>query len=159
MRKFHAALVGAVMTVTASTMLTGLAEAAPAAPLGPNCDREYHKYKGDGYLRIYDGVDCTEYLDRAATDDFNWGDSAAPVESHANDRATSLLNTGTYAGGIHNIQFWEHKGRVGGTGCLAWEELYISDLRDDDFAGVSTANANQAISSHHWRSSCTNPWT
>ncbi|WP_407564697.1 hypothetical protein [Streptomyces sp. 184] len=161
MRKIHAALAGAVMTVTASTMFAGSAEAGPVAPAASDCASLWQQYAEDGYLRIYDGVDCTQYLDAAAGNDNNWNDNVGPIESHANDRATSLLNTGTYSGGISNIQFWQDANRRGNTGCLARADRYVRDLYNEDLLtpdGEMIRRADNRITSHHWRSSCTNRW-
>ncbi|MCQ4205731.1 hypothetical protein [Streptomyces longispororuber] len=136
---------------------------AQAAPAGANCDRLYQQYAangGDGYIRAYDGVDCTQQIGAAQGDDDNWNDASGPFRSPSNDKATSLLNTGTYSGGVNNVQFWENAGPTGHTGCLRRGELYADDLRDNVLAfGASKINANNKISSHRWSSGCTNPLT
>ncbi|MFE7031832.1 hypothetical protein ACFU9Y_16085 [Streptomyces sp. NPDC057621] len=166
MHKIRAALVAASVTAAAGTLLVGPAQAAPDGVAGPNCDRLYRLYTnnpqgGDGYVRAYDAVDCNEQIGAAQGNDDNWNDTAGPFRSPSNDKATSLLNTGTYSGGVNNVQFWENKDAGGHTGCLRRGELYVDDLRDNTLAedDGSKINANNKISSHSWSSGCSNPLT
>ncbi|MFD0310210.1 hypothetical protein [Streptomyces sp. NPDC127119] len=160
MRKIRTALAVAVVTVAAGTLLTGPAQAAPDRVAGPNCASLYRSYQGDGYVRAYDAVDCYEQLGAAQGDDGNWNDASGPFRKPANDKATSLLNTGTYAGGVNNVMFYADASHEGVRGCLAWSELYVDDLRDNVLKlGSTSTNANNVISSHLWTSGCTNPLT
>ncbi|NUP19614.1 MAG: hypothetical protein HOZ81_26735 [Streptomyces sp.] len=160
MHKIRVLLAAATVSAAAGALLAGPAQAAQDGVTGTHCDSLYRSYSGDGYVRAYDAVDCYEQLGAAQGDDINWNDVSGPFRSPSNDKATSLLNTGTYAGGVNNVQFWENAGPGGHTGCLRWGELYVDDLRDNALvSGSSVINANNKISAHRWSSGCTNPLT
>lgn len=161
MRKIRAALAVAFVTAAVGTVLAGPAQAAPDSIAGANCNRLYGIYQDDGYFRAYDAVDCAEQLGAARGDDANWNDGSGPFRSPSNDRATSLLNTGTYSGGINNVMVYSDAGPNGYMGCLAWRELYVDDLRDNTLFNANGLgiNANNKISSHHWSSWCINALT
>lgn len=158
MRRIRAFLMVAAVTAAAGTMFAGSAQAAPERVTGANCDALYRTHKDDGYFRAFDAVDCRELLGAASGNDSNWADGTGPFTGSDNDKATSVLNTGTYAGGVNNVLLYQGaQGGSNGVGCLAHGELYVDDLRDNTFTGG--ANANNKISRHVWSSSCTNPWT
>ncbi|MFC4496622.1 hypothetical protein ACFPA8_21055 [Streptomyces ovatisporus] len=158
MRTIRAVLMTAAVTLAASTFFAGTAQAAPERVTGANCDSQYRAHKDDGYFRAYDAVDCREELGAAQGDDPNWADGSGAFRGSDNDKATSVLNTGTYSGGINNVLLYQGaQGGSNGVGCLSHGELYVDDLRDNTFTGG--ANANNKISRHSWSSSCTNPWT
>ncbi|MDG9703862.1 hypothetical protein [Streptomyces sp. DH37] len=159
MRHFRAVLTAAAITLTTGTMLAAPAQAAPDKVAASNCAYLWNLKAWDGYVTAYDSTDCSQRLGEAKGDDSNWNDAAGPFRSPANDKATSLLNTGSEAGGINNVQFFENAGYDGGTGCVAWGEHYVDDLRDNRFRGNGDAIANNRISSHRWSTGCTNPWT
>ncbi|GAA2069287.1 hypothetical protein GCM10009801_18690 [Streptomyces albiaxialis] len=88
--------------------------------------------------------------------------AAAGALLTANDRATSLLNTGTYAGGVNNVLVTQGANLKGLVGCVARGELYVDDLRNDKLRlGIFSTPANNKISAHTWvpRSGCLNPLT
>jgi hypothetical protein len=158
MRKIRAALATAAIATAAAALLAGPAEAAVP---GDNCDSLYRQYRDDGYFRAYDAVDCAEPLGRSQGNDQNWNDSSGDFRSPSNDKATSLLNTGTYAGGINTVTVFSDAGYQGYHGCVTRDELYVDDLRDNN---LYTANgigvpANNKISSHEWTSYCVNRLT
>lgn len=116
MRKIRTALAVAAVTVTAGTLLTSPAQAAPDRVAGPNCASLYRSHQNDGYVRAYDAVDCYEQLGAAQGDDGNWNDAAGPFRKLTNDKATSLLNTGTYSKRRqqrHVLRGREPRGRAG----------------------------------------------
>ena len=158
MHRIRATLATAAVTVAASGLLAAPAQAARDDALGANCDRLYRAYKDDGYFRAYDAVDCAEQLGAARGDDANWNDGSGPFRSPSNDRATSLLNTGTYAGGVNNVMVYSDAGPNGYMGCLKWGELYVDDLRDNTLFNANglALSANNRISGHHWSSWCIN---
>ncbi|MDL5199316.1 hypothetical protein [Streptomyces sp. ALI-76-A] len=157
MHRIRAALAAAGLAVALGTALPATAEAVPAGAQGPNCDAQYNAHREDGNMRAYLLTDCSNLLGTASGNDANWGDSSGPFTGADNNFAWSILNTGTYSGGVNNVQFYDGVGSTGGTGCLARGELYVDDLRDNVFHnGVRASNA---ISSHRWSSGCTNRWT
>ncbi|MGW3292171.1 hypothetical protein ACWDR3_46945 [Streptomyces sp. NPDC001002] len=157
MRKLHAALTAAAMAVVLGTALPSTAQAAPSGAQGPNCDAQYNAHREDGNMRAYLLTDCYTLLGTASGNDANWGDGSGSFTGADDNFAWSILNTGTYSGGVNNVQFYDYTNYGGGTGCLARGELYVDDLRDNTFGnGVRASNA---ISSHRWSSGCTNRWT
>ncbi|WP_413755109.1 hypothetical protein [Streptomyces sp. MMBL 11-3] len=159
MRIFHVALAAAV-TAAAGTLLVTPAQATSDSTAATTCSAEYNAHVGDGYVRAYDSTNCNTQIGAAAGDDANWNDVSGPFRSPSNDKATSLLNTGTYAGGVNNVQFWSNSGYGGYTGCLRWGELYVDTLLDNVLVASSgSINANNQISSHAWSSGCSNPLT
>ncbi|MGI5451660.1 hypothetical protein ACQEWB_00425 [Streptomyces sp. CA-249302] len=128
--------------------------------MATTCRAEYNAHVNDGYIRVYDSTNCNDQIGAAQGDDRNWNDVSGPFRSPSNDKATSLLNTGTYSGGVNNVQFWSDANKTGYTGCLRWGELYVDTLLDNNLVcGSSTINADNKISSHVWSSGCTNPLT
>lgn len=153
-------LATAMVTAAAGTLLAAPAHATPGNLAATTCRAEYNAHMGDGHMRAYDLANCNTQIGAAAADDPNWNDVSGPFRSPSNDRATSLLNTGTYSGGVNNVQFWSDAQQGGYTGCLRWGELYVDTLFDNNLTlGSSTTNANNRISSHAWSSGCTNPLT
>ena len=158
MRRIRAALAAAAVTVAASGLLAGPPRRPRTTPGDPTATACTGAYKDDGYFRAYDAVDCYELLGADQGNDLNWADGAGAFRGSDNDKATSLLNTGTYAGGINNLQIYEAAdGGVGGVGCLSRGELYVDDLRDNTFSNDHPAN--NKVSRHIWSGVCTNPWS
>ncbi|MGH3313603.1 MAG: hypothetical protein ACRDP3_23965 [Streptomyces sp.] len=157
MRKMRAVLMAAAVTATASTLFAGSAQAAPERVTGPNCDRLYQLYAGDGYFRAYTDSDCRGELGEDRGNDSNWADGSGAFRGSDNDKASSVLNTGV-AGSVDNVLLYQGAlGGSNGVGCLSHGELYVDNLTRNFFTGG--ANANDKISRHAWSSSCTNPWT
>jgi hypothetical protein len=166
MRKRHAALAASALTTALGSALllgAGSAQAAPAAPaapasaLSPACDSVYLNHKGDGNVRAYFWANCDVLLGAAQGDDSDWGNAAGPFQGSDNNNARSLVNTGTFSGGVNDVQFYKNTGTTGPTGCLDWNELYVDNLSDNHFNDGTAAQ--DAISSHKWVSGCTWPWT
>jgi hypothetical protein len=158
MRKIRAALVIASVATAMGALLAGPAQAAVP---GENCDRLYGLYQNDGYFRAYDAIDCDELLGASQGNDSNWNDNSGNFRSPSNDKATSLLNTGTYAGGVNTVTVFSDAGYEGFHGCVTRAELYVDDLRDNNLYtanGVPTP-ANNKVSSHEWTSYCVNRLT
>ncbi|MBV1939197.1 hypothetical protein [Streptomyces sp. BV286] len=157
MRKIRAALAAVGLAVALGTALPATAQADSAGAQGPNCDAQYNAHREDGNMRAYLLTDCSNLLGTASGNDANWGDNSGPFTAADDNFAWSVLNTGTYSGGVNNVQFYDLANSGGGTGCLARGELYVDDLRDNTFSnGVRASNA---ISSHRWTSGCSNRWT
>ncbi|MDQ1029642.1 hypothetical protein QF035_007224 [Streptomyces umbrinus] len=157
MRKIRAVLAAAGLAVALGTALPATAEADTTGAQGPTCDAEYRAHREDGNMRAYLLDDCMILLGTASGNDAHWGDTTGPFTGADDNFAWSVLNTGTYSGGVNNVQFYNGTNYSGGTGCLARGELYVDDLRDNTFSDGS--RASNAISSHRWSSGCTNRWT
>ncbi|MFD9906253.1 hypothetical protein [Streptomyces sp. NPDC059063] len=155
MHRIRVALVAAAMTLTAGTLLTGPAQAAPDDVRGPNCDALWRAHQNDGNVWAYRDLDCHVELGHTPGNDFNWADGSGALTGSDNDAATSLLNTGQ--AGVSSVQFYEHAGPAGGTGCVSRGELYVDNLTDNVFN--NGVGANDTISAHRWSSGCVNPWT
>ncbi|MFE7587514.1 hypothetical protein ACFU5Y_38815 [Streptomyces gardneri] len=126
------------------------AQAATAGTAGAQatCSSVWTSHRGDGNVWAFSGSNCSgDELGHTPSWDSNWSNSAGPFTGDDNDRATSLVNTGTQ-GGRDTVAFYLGSGYEGGHGCVTFGEKYVTDLSDDTFTtGVA---ANNAISSHQW---------
>ncbi|MGV9313647.1 hypothetical protein ACWDR0_15880 [Streptomyces sp. NPDC003691] len=161
MRTIHTALAAAAGLALALGTGLSTAQAAPAAAAqaqGPGCNSAYSTHQGDGNVRAYYLDDCNTLLGAASGNDSNWSDASGAFQGSDNDNARSVLNTGTYSGGVNDVQFYLHSGYTGGTGCLDWNELYVDGLSRNTFNDAARTNAADSISSHRWVNGCTNAW-
>ncbi|WP_306328549.1 peptidase inhibitor family I36 protein [Streptomyces venezuelae] len=112
------------------------------------CADFWRAHQGDGNVWAFSGSDCSgDELGHSPTHDSNWGNSTGQFAGDANDRATSLVNTGTQ-GGRDTVAFYRDANYVGGHGCVTWDEKYVDNLNDDTF--TTGTPANNEISSHQW---------
>ncbi|WP_328942997.1 hypothetical protein OG259_16640 [Streptomyces sp. NBC_00250] len=141
---FGLAALGLALPGTAAQAASEGATGAPAA----GCDGVWRAHQGDGNMWAFSGSDCSgTELGRSPSWDSNWSNSSGPFQGDDNDRATSLVNTGTQ-GGRDTVAFYLGSGYEGGHGCVTFGEKYVDNLDDDTFTtGVA---ANNAISSHQW---------
>ncbi|MEW2574437.1 hypothetical protein [Streptomyces sp. NPDC047070] len=161
MHKIRMALATAATAATACTLLAGPAQAASDTVQVTHCNAWYQDHKEDGFFRAFDAVDCYELLGEASGNDANWADGSGTFRGSDNDAATSLLNTGTYAGGINNVMVFSDAGPNGYMGCMSRGEIFVDDLRDNTLFNANglAMNANNKISGHEWTSWCYNALT
>jgi hypothetical protein len=129
------------------------------------CDGTRDANRDDGYFRAYDAIHCQPDVDGQSLgmtqgDDANWGNSLGAFRGPDSNKATSLINTGTYSNGWNVVKVYSGTGYSGGHLCLGRND-YIDNLATDrngnrqTMSNGSTA-ANNTISSHQWvtSSSC-----
>ncbi|MET9831234.1 hypothetical protein ABZ078_18475 [Streptomyces sp. NPDC006385] len=144
-------------TVAAFTTLglavLGLTATATSAHAGAVCDS---KWPGrDGMVRAWQLADCSgTYLGGTESYDSDWGNSSGPFQGTDENRATSVMNSGTYGGNdvvaFYRLTGYQHKE---GYGCLKPGELYVDDLSRNKFTAASNGtryNMDNRISSHQW---------
>ncbi|MFC9390142.1 hypothetical protein [Streptomyces venezuelae] len=128
----------------------GTAQAATEGATGAlaGCADVWRAHQGDGNMWAFSGSDCSgTELGHSPSWDSDWSNSSGPFRGDDNDRATSLVNTGTQ-GGRDTVAFYLSSGYEGGHGCVTFGEKYVTNLNDDTF--TSGVAANNAISSHQW---------
>ncbi|MFJ3339125.1 hypothetical protein [Streptomyces sp. NPDC086766] len=153
MRKNRAVLAAVGLAAVLGALApAATAQAAPSSTLSTACDNAYNSHKGDGYVRAYYWANCDTLLGAASGDDSNWSDTSGPFQGTDNDNARSVVNTGTYSGGVNDVLFYRDAGYTGGYGCLDWNELYVDDLSRNTFTSGTSAQDN--ISSHKWVNGC-----
>lgn len=156
------AAVVASLTVLAIAIPAAPAQAAPIGVQVAFCDNKYFQHQGDGKVRAWSHIWCGDPaingnptpLGADIDNDSNWGDSSGSFQGADNNAAGSVLNTGTYSGGLNVVKFYDGISYSGGHSCLDWNELYADDLTDDSWNSGGTVNND--ISSHKWvfASSC-----
>ncbi|MET7378425.1 hypothetical protein ABZT08_06300 [Streptomyces sp. NPDC005526] len=123
---------------------SGTAQASTA------CDNAWHSMPA-GYMRAYENVGCGgTMLGQTAGDDSDWGNSQGAFQGSDTNRASSVLNAGTYDTSYTAVEFLNGTGTDWGGGytCLKRSEYYADNLTDNYF--TSGYNVNDAISSHRW---------
>ncbi|MCX4982945.1 peptidase inhibitor family I36 protein [Streptomyces sp. NBC_00572] len=116
--------------------------------MGAGCDSIWRAHQGDGNMWAFSGSDCTgDELGHTPGEDADWSNSSGEFTGNDNDRATSLVNTGT-EGGRDAVAFYRDARYVGGHGCVSWGEKYVDNLNNDTF--TTETPANNEISSHQW---------
>ena len=152
MRKMSLAIVAGVAAIAASVPAVP-AQAQPNTVQQTACDTIWINNQNDGNMRAWDGLFCTgTLLGVTPGSDSNWANTTGPFRTTDNDRASSVMNTGTVSGGLNAVRFYLHAagdpGGRGGITCLQRTELYADDLRDNTFTDGIVVNNN--ISRHDW---------
>lgn len=140
------------------------ATSAQASVQGAGCNA---KWPGrDGYVRAWADPDCQGTLLGATTgNDADWSDNIGPFTNGDQNKASSVMNSGTI-GGKDVVAFYMYPGQsdVGGYTCLAPGEKYADNLRDNVFQkrnGTTVGPVDDNIMSHVWvtASACaSNSW-
>ncbi|NRQ36272.1 hypothetical protein HII36_31220 [Nonomuraea sp. NN258] len=143
------------------TLVTvGLTVPTATVQADTRCNQEWNAVPGDhrdGRVRIWRDAYCTNRLDDALGDDYDWGDGGGEI-TNATNTVSSVMNNGDI-GGYDVVAFYDYTGydwRYGYT-CLKPGQFYADNLADDKFrartagSNAGTAySANDAISSHKW---------
>ncbi|MFE2016890.1 hypothetical protein ACFW9O_02420 [Streptomyces sp. NPDC059499] len=137
----------AVLTTVAVASLGALVPATSAQ--AANCS-DAMAGALSGYMYAYDSTNCNGHLGHASGDDSDWGDSALSFQGSDTNKASSILNNGNNS----EVAFYNWANRGGGHICLSRSEGWASNLSDDSY--TTLLSANNSISSHAWSaaSSC-----
>lgn len=152
---FGVAALGLTLPGTAQAAPSGGTTATDATVAATNyCPGKRDDWKDDGNFRAYDAIYCdsTGFLGIASGNDQNWGDSSGDFQGTDTNRATSLINTGTYSSGWNIVKFYDATNTSGAHLCLGRND-YIDNLYYDrngnrQTYSSGTASASNSISSH-----------
>ncbi|GAA2612726.1 hypothetical protein [Streptomyces sp. LARHCF252] len=142
MSKIRIAVATAGLAVIGAMVPIGSAQAAAF------CDTVYNANKDDGNVRAYADNNCSNYMGKTTGDDSDWGNSAGGFQGSDSERASSVMNTGTYSGGVNIVKFYALKDYRGGHSCLSRGEKYVDALSRNDFS--TGTSVNDRIRSHEW---------
>lgn len=161
MRKFASA---AAVIGLAALGLAVPATSAQASVQGAYCNA---KWPGrDGNVRAWADPDCQgTLLGVTQGNDPDWSDNLGPFTSGDENKASSVMNSGTI-GGKDVVAFYYKRGQsdVDGYTCLAPGEKYADNLQDNRFQkrdGTTVGPVDDNIMSHVWvtASACaSNSW-
>ncbi|MFI7452518.1 hypothetical protein ACIBQX_33840 [Nonomuraea sp. NPDC049714] len=153
MRRIRTALAAIGLAAVGVTVPLGV----PSAQADTRCNQEWDAFGRDGKVRIYKDPYCTNQLDWAVGDDWDWGDGTGEI-TNATNTVSSVMNNGTL-GGVDVVAFYDYTGydwRYGYT-CLKPGEYYADYLADNRFSARTAGEhagkkflVNDAISSHKW---------
>lgn len=145
----------AVPLATASTATAGGVEAR-----ANKCSTEDRKYHNSGYAVAYRSTGCNGYLGKDKGNDRDWGDATGAFRGKTGpwrdtNNAESVINGGTYGGGVNVVAFYDYTAWTPGKGygCLKRGSV-VSDLSKKKYIrpnGTSTGKTmSNSVSSHRW---------
>ncbi|MFD6172128.1 hypothetical protein [Streptomyces coeruleorubidus] len=139
---------------TLGLAVLGLTATATSAHAGPTCDSKWPSAR-DGMVRAWQHPDCEgTYLGGTESWDSDWGNSSGPFQGTDDNRASSVMNSGTYGGAdvvaFYRLTDFQYKE---GYGCLKPGEKYVDGLSRNNFTTSTDGeqhNMDNRISSHKW---------
>ncbi|MFJ6382497.1 hypothetical protein ACIQI7_21145 [Kitasatospora sp. NPDC092039] len=123
------------------------------AGLADTCSQ--YRTSWSGAVIAWEDTWCTgTRLGIAYGNDVNWSDGSGPFQGSDNDRASSVMNNGTWdANGLVHVAFYRDAGGGdawrNGYACLK-QGQYVGNLAQRVFVGGGGGEVADAISSHQW---------
>ncbi|NEB10643.1 hypothetical protein G3I32_17620 [Streptomyces coelicoflavus] len=136
------AVLGALVPATGAQASTA-STASTAATASEACENAWHYARG-GYLYLYNGIDCSDYLASTAAGDRDWGDSSGSVHGVAVGTVKSLLFKASSALAVELYAGTDH---TGSHVCLTRSEPYLTELGGAEFPDGTPLDAAR---SHRW---------